>query len=72
MGGAAALRDERLDWLAQQIFPRIAKHALCLLVDERDAPVAIHGEQRVWREFDDVSVLLTGGMRASGVWALSA
>ncbi len=64
MGGAAALRNERLDWLAQQLLARIAEHALCLLVDERDAPVAIHREQRVWREFDDVAVLLTGGLRA--------
>jgi hypothetical protein len=64
MAGAAALRDQCFDWLPQQFPARIAEHALCLLVDEPDAPVAIHREQRVWREFDDVAVLLTGGLRA--------
>jgi hypothetical protein len=64
MSGAASFRDDRLDWLTQQFLTRIAEHALCLLVDEPDAPVAIHREQRVWREFDDVAVLLTGGLRA--------
>ena len=64
MAGAAPLRNQRLDRLTQQFLTRIAEHALCLLVDEPDAPVAIHREQRVWREFDDVAVLLTGGLRA--------
>jgi hypothetical protein len=63
MGDAAAFGNERFDWLTEQFIAGIAKHLFGLLVDERDAPLTIHREQRIWRKLDNIVVwMLTGGL----------
>jgi hypothetical protein len=55
MSGATPLRNQPLDWSSQQLFARVPKHALGLLVDEGDAPLAIYGKQRIRRKLDDLA-----------------
>src|SRR4051794_2882064 len=55
VSGAAPFGNEQLDGLAQQVLTRIAKHALYLLVDQRNTSRAIDRQQRIGSVFDDIA-----------------
>jgi hypothetical protein len=73
MGGARSFRNEQFDGLAQQVLTRIPKHALGLPVDERNAPFAIHRQERIRRQLDDIAErMLVSGLCAVALVSLNA
>ena len=55
MSVAEAFRNQNLDWLIEQFFPGIAKHAFGLRVDQQHPPGAIHNDHGIGRCFQQTA-----------------